>query len=74
MDGTNKRLDAVTRDVEELKTSLKYTQDKCEEMRRGYKEIHSFENNIMNSKQVMDGMCTKLNYTENQCRRTNILI
>lgn len=78
MEGTNKRLDGVIRDVQELKTSLEFTQDKLEEMRMGHKEIEtkikSFENNIMNSKQEMDEMFTKLDYIENQYRRTNILI
>lgn len=78
MEGTNKRLDGVIRDVQELKTSLEFTQDKLEEMRMGHKEIEtkikSFENNIMNSKQEMDEMFTKLDYIENHYRRTNILI
>lgn len=44
----------------------------------GYKEaerkIKSFENNRKNLKQEMDGMFTRLDYIENQYRRTNILI
>lgn len=78
MDGTNKRLDGVIRDVQELKTSLEFTQDKLEEMRMGHKDmetkIKSFENNIMGSKLEMDEMFAKLDYIENQCRRTNILV
>ena len=53
-----------------------FTQDKFEEMRMGLKEIEkrkSFENYIMYSMQEMDGMFTKLDCIENQCRRTNIL-
>lgn len=71
MDGTSKRLDGVIKDVQELKTSLEFIQEyKFEEIRRGYEQfetkIKSFENNIMNSKQKIDGIFTKLDYIKNQ--------
>lgn len=78
MDGTNKRLDGVIRDVQEPKTSLEFTQETFEENKMGCTEIETkikaFETTIMNSKQELDGMFTKLDYIENQSRRTNILI
>ncbi|CAM4662424.1 unnamed protein product [Leuciscus chuanchicus] len=39
IDGTNKRLDGVIKDVQELKTSLEFTQIKMEEEMSGHKEI-----------------------------------
>lgn len=78
MDGTNKRLDGVIRDVQELKTSLEFTQSKFEEEKMGCTEIESkiraFETNITTSRQELDAMFKKLEYIENQSRRTNILI
>ncbi|CAM4533977.1 unnamed protein product [Leuciscus chuanchicus] len=78
MDGTNKRLDGVIRDVQELKTSLEFTQTKFEEEKMGCTEIEAkiraFETNITTSKQELDAMFNKLDYIENQSRRTNILI
>lgn len=78
MDGTNKRLDSVIRDVQELKTSLEFTQTKFEEEKMGCTEIEAkiraFETNITTSKQELDAMFNKLDYIENQSRRTNILI
>lgn len=78
MEETNKRLDCVIRDVEELKTSLEFTQDKLEDMRMGHKQmkrkIKSFENNAMSCKLGVYERFAKLDYSENQYRRTNILI
>ncbi|KAG1940185.1 hypothetical protein F2P79_016902 [Pimephales promelas] len=78
MDGTNKRLDGVIREVQELKTSLEFTQSKLEEEKMGCTEIESklraFETNITTSKQELDAMFNKLDFIENQSRRTNILI
>ncbi|CAJ1069896.1 hypothetical protein F2P79_016902 [Xyrichtys novacula] len=78
MDGTIKRLDGVIRDVQELKTSLEFTQVKFEEKKMGCTEIEAkikaLETTITTSKQELDAMFTKLDYIENQSRRTNILI
>jgi len=78
MDGTNKRLDGVLRDVQELKTSLEFTQLTMEEMKSGYKEteakIKSFENDIMKLKCGIDEMFTKFDYMENQHKRKNLVI
>lgn len=41
IDGTNKRLDGVIKDVQELKTSLEFTQNKVEEETSGHKEIEA---------------------------------
>ena len=78
MEGTNKRLDGVIRDlirdVQELKTSLEFTQNKFYETNTGCKELGSkielIEQYIGNSKQEMEGMFSKLDYIGNQCRRT----
>ncbi|KAL7375471.1 hypothetical protein ABVT39_018103 [Epinephelus coioides] len=74
----NKRLDCVIRDVEEVKTSLEFTQDKLEDMRMGHKQmerkIKSFENNAMSCKLGVYKRFAKLDYSENQYRRINILI
>lgn len=71
-------MDCVIRDVEELKTSLEFTQDKLEDMRMGHKQmkrkIKSFENNAMSFKLGVYERFAKLDYSENQYRRTNILI
>lgn len=76
MDDANKELDGVIRDVQELKTSLEFTQDKFDEVNTELKEkeakIKSIEQQIGNSKQ--ESLFTKLDYIENQCRRTNVLI
>lgn len=73
MEGTNKRLDGVMRDVQELKTSLEFTQQMMEEMKSGYNETEaktkSFDNDIMNLIRDIDEMFTKLDYTENQHKR-----
>ncbi|KAJ8273262.1 hypothetical protein GJAV_G00099540 [Gymnothorax javanicus] len=78
MDVTNKRLDGVIRDVQELKTSLEFTQAKFEENKMGCTEIEAkikaFETTITTSKQELDAMFTKLDYIANRSRRTNILI
>ncbi|GAA6080007.1 uncharacterized protein LOC124389821 isoform X1 [Tachysurus ichikawai] len=78
MEGTNKRLDGVIRDVQELKTSLEFTQHMMEEMKSGHKEteakIKSFENDIINLKRDIDGMFSKLDYIENQLKRKNLAI
>lgn len=41
MDGTNKRLEGIIRDVQELKTSSKVSQERVEEMGMGCKEIET---------------------------------
>lgn len=78
IDGTNKRLDGVIKDVQELKTSLEFTQNKMEEETSGHKEIEakikSFESDIMKSKQDIDELLTKLDYIDNQHKRKNIII
>lgn len=78
MDGNTKRLDGVIRDVQELKTSLQFTQGIMEDMKKGYIDIDvkikSFESSITKSKQEMDDLFNKLNYIDNQSRRSNLLI
>lgn len=78
MDGNTKRLDGVIRDVQELKTSLQFTQGIMEDMKKGYIDIDvkikSFESSIAKSRQEMDELFNKLDYIDNQSRRSNLLI
>ncbi|XP_046711293.1 uncharacterized protein LOC124389821 isoform X1 [Silurus meridionalis] len=78
MNGNTKRLDGVIRDVQELKTSLQFTQGIMEDMKKGYIDIDvkikSFESSITKSKQEMDDLFNKLDYIDNQSRRSNLLI
>lgn len=78
MDGNTKRLDGVIRDVQELKTSLQFTQGIMEDMKKGYIDIDvkikSFESSITKSKQEMDHLFNKLDFIDNQSRRSNLLI
>lgn len=39
IDGSNKRLDGVIKGVQELKTSLEFTQNKMEEMASGIRKL-----------------------------------
>lgn len=78
MDGTNTRVDGITRYLQKLKTSLGFTQGMFEETRKGYmvikRKIKSFKNNIIYAKLEMEEVFTKLDCTEYQYRRSNILI
>lgn len=78
LDGTNKRLDGVIRDVQELKTSLEFSQDKLDEMTAGHKEmatkIKLAEKTLEESKEELAAVFNKMDYIENQTRRTNIVV
>lgn len=78
MDGTNKRIEGVIRDVQELKLSLEFTQHKMEETASKYTEVEdkvkSFDNNAGRVKQDMEDILIKLDYMENQHKRNNIII
>lgn len=78
MDGNAKRLDGVIRDVQELKTSLQFTQGIMDEMKAKKNDIDikiwSFESSISKSKQELEDLFEKLDHIENQLRRSNLLI
>lgn len=78
MDGTNKRIEGVIRDVQELKLSLEFTQHKMEETASKHTEVEdkvkSFDNNAGRVKQDMEDILIKLDYMENQHKRNNIII
>lgn len=78
VDGTNKRLDGVIRDVQDIKTSLEFTQHKVDGLMTGYKDVEikikQFEKDIVKSKEELDGFFVKLDYVENQMKRTNIIV
>lgn len=78
MDGNAKRLDGVIRDVQELKTSLQFTQGIMDEMKAKKNDIdikiRSFESSILKSKQELEDLFEKLDHIENQLRRSNLLI
>lgn len=78
MDGNTKRLDGVIKEVHELKTSLQFTQGIVEEVTSTYKgtdvKIKAIENDIAKLKKEMEDLFHKLDYLENQSRRSNLLI
>lgn len=77
MDGNAKRLDGVIRDVQELKTSLQFTQGIMDEMKAKKNDIdikiRSFESSISKSKQELEDLFEKLDHIENQLRRSNLI-
>lgn len=78
MDGNTKRLDGVIREVQELKTSLQFTQGMMDELKASNQVIDSriktFESTMEIIRQEMDAVSNKLDYMENQSRRSNLLI
>ncbi|KAL0148263.1 hypothetical protein M9458_056409, partial [Cirrhinus mrigala] len=78
VDGTNKRLDGVIRDIQDVKVSLEFTQNNVDGLMTGYKDAESkmrqFEKDIIKSMEELDGFLVKLDYVENQMRRTNIIV
>lgn len=78
MEGANKRLDGVIKDVQELKTSLHFTQGKFDDMMSTHTEMEtkmkSVDKSLTGYRQEMDEMLTKLDHMENQHKRKNIII
>lgn len=77
MDGTNKRLDGVIRNVQDLKTSLEFTQEKMERKSSHTEmdaKLNSVEKGLAGYKQDVDDMFSKLGHMENQQKRKNIII
>ncbi|CAM4611528.1 unnamed protein product [Leuciscus chuanchicus] len=77
IDGTNKRLDDVFKDVQRIKISLEFTQDKVDKMAKAQEEMNKLkklETEILKSKEELDKMATKLDFIENQSRRNNLIV
>lgn len=78
IEGTNKRLDDVIRDVLGVKSSLEFTQDKIDMVMTVQKEMETkvklLETDITKSREELDMMLSKLDYIENQSRRNNLLV
>lgn len=68
----------MIRDVQELRTSLQFTQSIMDEMKAKKNDIdtkiRSFESSISESKQELEDLFENLDYTENHLRRSNLLI
>lgn len=77
IDGTNKSLDDVFKDVQGIKISLEFTQDKVDTLAKAQEEMNKLkklEMEILKSKEELDKMATKLDFIENQSQRNNLIV
>lgn len=78
IDGTNKRLDDVIRDVQDVKSSLQFTDGFVTELQAGNKtaetRMKEIEKEIEKSNSEHEEMISKLDFMENQSKRSNIIV
>ncbi len=78
MDSTNTRLDAINRDIQEVKVSLQYTQKEVDDLKADNIK-HTERGNTMQADiyKVCDSLLTitdKMEYLEGQTRRNNLVL
>lgn len=77
VDSTNTRLDAITRDLQEIKTSLQFTQKDVDDLKADHTKLAERCNTMQSDIfKVCDGLLTitdKMEYLEGQTRRNNLV-
>lgn len=77
LDSTNRRLDSMNRNVQEIKDSIYYTQREVDEIKAKVSKLSGDHNTLEKTMHtVCDGLVTladKAEYLENQSRRNNLI-
>ena len=78
MDSTNKRTDNLTREVQNLKNSLQFSQSQLDELKQENGKLRatckSLREDISSVCESMITMTDKSNYLEGQSRRNNMVV
>lgn len=74
MDSFNKRLDDLSKEVQTIKVSLEYTQKEVNEAQDQLKNVSSLDADIASIRKSIEENQDKLDYLENQSRRSNVRI
>lgn len=78
LDSSNKRLDGLTREVQDLKTSLQFTQNELDMLKQEHTQsserLNSVGADLTSLQQTTLSVSTKLEYTENHSKRNNIIV
>ncbi|XP_035693558.1 LOW QUALITY PROTEIN: uncharacterized protein LOC118427744 [Branchiostoma floridae] len=77
-DSTNQRMDNLVREMQDLKSSLQFSQDELKDLKAdkdsNLKKIKQLEQDIASrNDDVSTGLTEKLDYIENQSRRNNLI-
>lgn len=74
MNDFNSRLDAITREMHEMKVSLEYSQKDIDEIKGKTRDIDALNEMFSKLRKQIEELENKLDYLENQNRRNNIRI
>lgn len=78
MDSTNSRMDTITKEVQDLKTSIQYTQKEVDELKitqaKQSEHCNTTQTDIVKLCESMQVILDKHEYLEGQSRRNNIVI
>ncbi|KAJ3601088.1 hypothetical protein NHX12_032061 [Muraenolepis orangiensis] len=78
MDSTNTRLDAITREVQEIRSSILFTQKDADDMKtQNVKQsVHwkSMQADILKNSDGLSAVPDKMEYAEGQSRRSNVVL
>lgn len=78
MDSTNSRLDAISREVQEIKTSIQYTQKEVDDIKthnaKQSDNCKSMQSDIWKTCESLLTVTDKMEYLEGQSRRNNLVI
>lgn len=79
LDTVNTRIDGVMKDVQELKTSLQFSQGQIDDLRGMERKMDSFEVHLQQlssqcTNSDISDIVTQVDFLENQSRRNNVII
>ena len=78
MDSTNSRMDTITKEVQDLKTSIQYTQKEVDELKitqaKQSEHSNTTQTDIVKLCESLQVILDKHEYLEGQLRRNNIII
>ncbi|KAJ4923008.1 hypothetical protein JOQ06_021709 [Pogonophryne albipinna] len=78
MDSTNTRLDAITRKVQEIRSSIQFTQKDADDMKtQNVKQsVHckSMQADILKNSDGLSAVTDKMEYAEGQSRKSNVVL
>lgn len=78
MDSTNSRLDTLSGELQDIKTSLQFTQKEVEDIKKGSvkqaERCNSTQNNLYKMCNTLLTVTDKMEYLEDQSRRKNLII
>lgn len=77
IDSTNSRLDSITREVQEVKTSIQFTQKEVDDIKTNLStqsvSCNSMQADIIQNCDSLSAVTDKMEYTEAQSRRNNLV-